>query len=548
MDQYHETCERLMSGAQIPRSFWVTHVIHCLPEKAQTVYNSLPIEKANDYDVLKRELLDHYAISPLVYRKNFFHWTKRERQTYGEFLRDIEEQLKMWLHCVVPEGEEADWRSLLLQYRLDQVLPDEIHLHLVDGKVKGVEECAAIADQYVLSRRVLQRTKGASDGSGPSFARGSAPARRHDAASTPGGVPPTPVLKEEAPMTPKAEPWSSTPLLSCDYCKKPGHTLQKCWRNPQSLSYRPPTNPRASTLNPKSPSYTLNPSEESYAMLAWNSDEGRIHPSLPKHTGEIRIANGAGRRYLRDTGATLSFISRHALPVGYAPELTGERVTVSGINHSNRTYPLCKVPVTCELYAGVLTAALMSHDPRPGVSVMLGNDIEPRRSNPVVSLKERPSTIAREWRVAKKLARERAARLERRREEVEAKLAHESEEREDESEGTEEVKEEEDKPSDPNDDESEEQEDENEEEKGESEKNEEESEGKEHEIEEQGKEIEGTEEVKEEDRPSEQDDEESDEHEDEGEEKEGESEKKEDESDEKDDESEEKEERDEEYE
>ena len=374
IDKYLETCERLLTGAQMPQGLWVAHVLPLLPEKARSIYNSLPLEKANDYDILKRELLDHYAISPLVYRKNFFNWTKRDRQTYGEFLKSIEEQMKMWLHCVVPEGEEPDWRALLLRYRLDQVLPEEIHLHLVDREIKGVEECAAIADAYVLNRRVLHRAKGSTDNGGFFAKPRENPAQvKQTGANTAVKLPPAHSVKKEEPhYTPKTGPVSSTPRLFCDFCRKPGHTREKCWCNPDSNSYRPQFRNR---INQQ-------PSEGASAMLACESDQAKIHPLLQDYTGKIQIAGGAKQHlYLRDTGATLSFVSRDALPTGYEPQLTGEQVTVSGINRVRGSYPLCKVPVACSMFEGILTAALVDISPLPGVSVLLGNDVNLRHAD-----------------------------------------------------------------------------------------------------------------------------------------------------------------------
>jgi hypothetical protein len=79
-------------------------------------------------------------------------------------------------------------------------------------------------------------------------------------------------------------------------------------------------------------------------------------------------------KYLRDTGATLCFISRTALPQGYEPHFTGENVSVAGINHVCGNYRVCRVPVVCAAYTGDLTAALTDSPPLPGVDVLLGND------------------------------------------------------------------------------------------------------------------------------------------------------------------------------
>lgn len=63
----------------------------------------------------------------------------------------------MWLMCVVPDGEDPDWKSLLLRFRLDQVLPEEISLHLIDQGIQDVEQCASLADEFTLNQRLLKK-------------------------------------------------------------------------------------------------------------------------------------------------------------------------------------------------------------------------------------------------------------------------------------------------------------------------------------------------------------------------------------------------------
>uniref|UniRef100_X2AIB4 Uncharacterized protein n=2 Tax=Capitella teleta TaxID=283909 RepID=X2AIB4_CAPTE len=77
MDKYLSTCERLLDASKVDQEVWVAYILPKLPEKARTVYNRMPADRANVYPQLKRSLLDSYAISPFVYRQNFFGWKKR---------------------------------------------------------------------------------------------------------------------------------------------------------------------------------------------------------------------------------------------------------------------------------------------------------------------------------------------------------------------------------------------------------------------------------------------------------------------------------------
>jgi hypothetical protein len=98
-----------------------------------------------------------------VYRRNFFNWTRKDRQSYAEYMEDLNEQFRMWMQCSL--GKDADQptfddvKMLLLRYRLDQALPEDLNLYLIDRKIGDVLECADLADEYELSRRVLQQNK-----------------------------------------------------------------------------------------------------------------------------------------------------------------------------------------------------------------------------------------------------------------------------------------------------------------------------------------------------------------------------------------------------
>ena len=63
IDAYLDVCESLLEVAEVPATRWVGHLVPKLPHEARAVYKCLDREDRNDYAVLKRELLTHYAVS-----------------------------------------------------------------------------------------------------------------------------------------------------------------------------------------------------------------------------------------------------------------------------------------------------------------------------------------------------------------------------------------------------------------------------------------------------------------------------------------------------
>ncbi|ELT98294.1 hypothetical protein CAPTEDRAFT_192893 [Capitella teleta] len=156
MDKYLSTCERLLDVSKVDQEVWVSYILPKLP--ARTIYNRMPADRANVYQQLKRLLLNSYAISPFVYRQNFFGWKKRVACSYTEYLGEIEEHLDMWLHCPLPNGQEPNWRELLLRYRLDQQFLEEVAMHLADKNIVTVAESADLADEYLVQRKIYAKT------------------------------------------------------------------------------------------------------------------------------------------------------------------------------------------------------------------------------------------------------------------------------------------------------------------------------------------------------------------------------------------------------
>jgi hypothetical protein len=236
IEKFLETCERLLSGAQVPSERWTYYVLPKLPEKARQVYNDMPAEQANNYALLKKELLDRYAVSPLIYRKNFFGWVKRDRETYLEFLTNLQDQMKMWMQGAMPDEKEPDLKTLLLQYRLDQNMPEEIRVHLMDKGTRDPTTYASLADDFVFGKQAVLKTKEFKED--PEQQKS---ARKHK------GQPCTPQEPSEnaRASSPKTEPGGGIRIPFCDYCQKRGHGSNRCFADPKSPYFRP--RPHSST-------------------------------------------------------------------------------------------------------------------------------------------------------------------------------------------------------------------------------------------------------------------------------------------------------------
>ena len=343
LDAYLNTCERLLEGAEVEKRLWPAAIVPKLPEKARAIYNSLPRSSANNYEELKEALLKRFSVSAAVYRKNFFAWTKRNYQTYTEYIHSLREQLTQWVQSAVPRGESVNWEELLLRYRLDTQAPDELRLLMLDLKIQNIDEACRLADEFASSRPAPQKSQSA-------------------------------VPAAQA----KQEPQRAGKF--CEYCQKPGHDRVSCFADPNSPKFRPRNNSsRAPKPNSAPPSA---PRSQTTLCAEPRSDHAAIHPLFEAYTGAARVQHSSREvMYLRDTGSTLCFLDRSVVPEASPPILTGETITVTGISNIPGTYPLAEVHIDCDLHCGPATVALVDRPPLQGVSLLIGNDLSAKSND-----------------------------------------------------------------------------------------------------------------------------------------------------------------------
>ena len=379
IDSYLDVCESLLEGAEIPDSQWVGHIVPKLSSEARTVYKALDRGERNDYGVLKRALLTHYAVSPAVYRRNFFEFEKSERQGYRQFLRRIEDQLKMWRYCVTSSGEQLDWEQLLMIYRLEQELTDEVRVYMKTQRPKDANEFVTLADDFVQSLKISRRERNGSKQSGPerSF-KDKRPWKSSGNRNDSKGMNSVEPKPDSAAKVKRDE--SSGSHTFCTYCKRSGHPRENCFRNPDSSSYRPRSsdlNVGAAPFKPESASHPKRGEGASNVCTAPLSEcTSDVHPAFQQYAGRAMIGSPEVTpiTYLRDTGATICLLDKNAAPpLSCAPR--GE-VTVTGYDGVRTTYPTAKVKVQIPgRYDGPMTVALVNGQPTAGVSLLVGNDL-----------------------------------------------------------------------------------------------------------------------------------------------------------------------------
>ena len=85
IDDYLVGFEKLAKAHEIPEAHWAINVSSFLQGSAKSVCHSMPEEKADNYEELKRALLRHYELTPEAFRKMFREATKKPTETHPQF-------------------------------------------------------------------------------------------------------------------------------------------------------------------------------------------------------------------------------------------------------------------------------------------------------------------------------------------------------------------------------------------------------------------------------------------------------------------------------
>ena len=374
-DKFFITCEKLFAAACTPRELWVGLIIDKLSQRARDVYSSLGTREANDYDQLKAAILAEYRISPTIYRKNFFTWVKRPGQTYAEYVKSLKEQLDLWVND--GDTQNINWPELLLRYRFESQLSDELNLYILDKKASDFQECITLADEFTLNRKLLPKSRSGQ-------ASDNRPSKRSHTMTESGitdrndstGAHGTNTVMHDRLIPPGQNSRSRRPTKYCTYCHRSGHELSDCWANPAGPKYRGTRRPE-NTGNHTRPSQTHS---TAFVSELRELEPETVSPLLRKYTGQALVrtsetSDPCSVTYLRDTGCTISTLT---LPPGLELDkcYTGENVKIRGVNYVSGNYPLADVHVTSSVYTGPLRVAVLNHKVAAGITLLIGNEID----------------------------------------------------------------------------------------------------------------------------------------------------------------------------
>ena len=340
VDMFFRNFEDIASHMKWPLEHWVWLIKTQLVGKAASVIGSLTGEM--NYGVIKKAILDAYAITSEGYRQKFRNYLKPPAHTWTEFLREKVRLFTKWL-----ESENVSTFdqlvNLMVFEEFKRRLPHNIMLFLSDKEEKDGKKAATLADTYTLVHRVHGKE-------GKKIVKQNRTVGNGD--------------KDE-----------TADKNFCVYCKQTGHVIADC---------PSPTCKKNRKEEKKGSKVTLHCATRDDSLFENFISDGVL--TLPNHDNEVKV------KILRDTGSSQSMVLRSVIP---KVQCLDENVIVTDLSSSS-LLPLATVNLNCQFINDEVKIAVKEGSfPLPGVSLILGNDLA-NQSRPNLIIYSKPLVDADE--------------------------------------------------------------------------------------------------------------------------------------------------------
>ena len=344
-EDYFRLFEETAKHLDWPVEQWVWLIKPKLSGKAAKVIRHL--DDINDYDKVKKAILDAFSITEEGYRQKFRNLSKSNPQTFLEFASEKLRAFKRWMKSANVDNF-ADLVNLIVCEEFKRKLPTNIMLYIEDKQEKDLLKAASMADSYSLIHKNL-------------------PGKRAETFVKP--------VSDKNPEVSDDNVKGSSSTLKCSYCKKEGHTIRNC-KDPKCKSsdnFRSKFIPQStkdqestkSHDNKNKPVSSVSTVETTTAFKDFIFD-GFI--SLDGDQNKVKV------KILRDTGAALSLLQYAAIP-NINDKLTGEKVNVRDLTGTS-SVPLADIYLDCSIVKGTVKVGVNYKElPVEGIHMLLGNDL-----------------------------------------------------------------------------------------------------------------------------------------------------------------------------
>ena len=408
VDQYFLHFEKIATNCGWPKDSWTMLLQSVLVGKAREIYSQLSIELSANYDTVKELILNGYELVPEAYRQKFRNFEKTDHKTYVQFAQVKEQLFDRWCLSEKIDKQYKNLRELILIEEFKRCINPDVRTFINEQKPDSFIAAARLADDFALTHKNTFENKSQTFKPPNNFDNRHTPARKypHDNRgkfNDPRTSRDTnnlnwrrpaqnfqPNKPSEIPNKRNNLPFST---ITCDYCKRKGHTMSVCYRNPQNQTK--PTGFISTPVNNTTSGFDNNNASDIHDLIEVKAKADPIMkifepfvntatvslPNSPTHSIPVQV--------LRDTGASQSLILTNALPFS-AESYSGNNVLIKGVHSSDyNSVPLHNIRLQSDLVSGDVSIGVIDSLPFDGIQLLLGNDLAGERVtvNPIMTNK-----------------------------------------------------------------------------------------------------------------------------------------------------------------
>ena len=369
LDKYFNNFEKTAQMLDWPEEYWTIILQSQLCGKAAEAYSCLTIAQSKDFRVVKRAILNAYALLPEAYRQKFRNLRKNYKDNYADYSRNLQNSFEQWLRsCSVAKFDKL--KELILVEQFVETCPFEVRKYLLDKDIFTLEECATWADMFELNHK---HTKPANSNKNQNFSGGSKAKDTKPAENT----------TSDKPSTKNAS-------LSCAYCKKTGHILADCLKL-KAKKEREGNKSDNFSVAPHNLLQNIQNLEPQNAAKNELSPEqmSEIHPGLRFYVGKGDVSIPEDNVtypvvVFRDSGAVPSLLKTGVIPPDKLNVISDECVLVKSLYSDVVAVPVAMVHIETSYGSWDYPVGLTDEMP-DGITFILGNDVVHNLPSPVMS-------------------------------------------------------------------------------------------------------------------------------------------------------------------
>jgi hypothetical protein len=368
IDTYLRAFEHLAQSNKWPKDTWSAHLAPELTGKAFEAYANLPLDQANNYEVLKKVILTKYEINAESFRIKFRNRERKDDETITEWVHDLKQNVTQWVSFA-----DIPLYELIIMEQAMKCMPRDLATHLRDHKPSCCNEMAKLADEFVANRGGSQywsrKQQFQTKKNHTSADKKKTYSNKYDRSNNTGNKDShsnSGEVKNDNQITGESNPSTdrntqnrpNNTEIRCFKCQEIGHKANRC---PSKSSGE---NKMQTGSNPKKAYKCINQTHQADFPASENEIEERR-----KKCEIVGTVNGRPVTIHRDSMCTQTVVAADLVP---EQSYTGKYVTVRGITGSV-SLPLANIDLQCKLVSGHVQVAVV-----PGLhrEVLLGHDLD----------------------------------------------------------------------------------------------------------------------------------------------------------------------------